>query len=428
MSNEANTCQRELTVEIPIDVVRKETDRVTREFARLARIPGFRPGKAPAQIVRRRFWEDIKSEVVHALVPSSLENAFKDKNLSPVGNPSIAELTFEPEQPLRFKATFEVLPEIKLGDYKGMEVEPGRMQLTDEDLERELQGLRERAATFEPVEDRPAGDGDTVLASLVGVVTAPKETREPIRLDDVRIELGAENTLEGFSAGLRGTEGGKERQFGVDYPEDFPQENLRGHTVAFTAQVKKIERKKLPELDDAFAQQVSDAKTLRELRETLRQRLEEVKTQREKDTSRQRLLDALLAKHAFPVPEALVERHMNARLERQVHSLVAQGVDPKRVDVDWRRLWKAGREDATRGARIALLLDRIAEAEKIEAQDEEINQEIERLAAQNQQTPEAARARLTKEGGLDSIKSAIRSEKVVDFLLAHARLTAPSRE
>jgi trigger factor len=408
--------------------VRKETDRVTREFARLARVPGFRPGKAPAQIIRRRFWEDIKGEVVQALVPASLENAFKDNNLSPVGNPSIAELTFEPEQPLRFKATFEVLPEIKLGDYKGLEVEPGRVQLTDEDLERELQGLRERAASFEAVEDRPAEDGDTVSASLVGVVTAPEEKREPIRLDDVRIELGSESTLEGFSAGLRGVEAKEEKQFSVDYPQDFPQENLRGRTVAFTAQVKSVERKKLPELDDAFAQQVSDAKTLKELKEKLRQHLEELKTQREQNITRQHMLDALLAKHDFPVPEALVERHMNARLERQVRSLVAQGVDPKRVDVDWRRLWKAGREEATRGARLALLFDRIAEAESVEAKEEEVNQEIERLAAQNQQTLEVARARLTKEGGLDSIKSAIRSEKVVELLLAHARLSAPGRD
>ena len=428
MSNKANTCQRELTVEIPVEVVQKETDRVTREFARRARVPGFRPGKAPAQIIQRRFWEDIKSEVVHALVPASLENAFKDKNLSPVGNPSIAELTFEPEQPLRFKATFEVLPEIELGDYKGLEVEPGRVQLTDEDLERELQGMRERAATFEPVEDRPAEDGDTVRASLVGVVTAPEEKREPIRLEDVRIELGSESTLEGFSAGLRGAKAEEEKQFSVDYPEDFPQENLRGRTVTFTAQVKSVERKKLPELDDAFAQQVSDAKTLKELKKKLRQHLDELKTQRERNITRQRLLDALLAKHDFPVPETLVERHMNARLERQVRSLVAQGMDPNRVDVDWRRLWKAGREEATRGARLALLFDRIAEAEGVEAEEEEVNQEIERLAAQNQETPEAARTRLTKEGGLDSIKSAIRSEKVVDFLLAHARLSAPGRD
>jgi trigger factor len=174
MSNEANTCQRELTVEIPVEVVQKETDRVTREFARLARIPGFRPGKAPAQVIRRRFWEDIKSEVVQALVPASLENAFKDKKLSPVGNPSIAELTFEPEQPLRFKATFEVLPEIELGDYKGLEIEPGRVQLTDEDLERELQGLRDlRWWVWSPLPRKSASPSGWMTSASSWAATPP---------------------------------------------------------------------------------------------------------------------------------------------------------------------------------------------------------------------------------------------------------------
>lgn len=427
MSNETQTCMRELTVEVPLEVVQRETDRVTREFARLARIPGFRPGKAPAQLVRRRFWEDIKSEVVHSLVPNSLESAFRDKNLSPVGTPSIAELTFEPEQPLRFKATFEVMPEIELGQYKELDVEPGRVQLTDEDLERELQGLRERAATFEPVEGRAAEDGDTVTASLVGVVTQPQEKREPIQLDEARIHLGDESTLEDFSQGLRGATPEEERRFSVAYPDDFPQADLRGRTVAFTARVRKLERKKLPALNDEFAQQVSDAKTLAELKTKLRQRLEELREEREKEITRQRLLDALLERHDFPVPETLVERQMNARLERQVRSLMAQGVDPRGVDVDWRRLWKAGREDAVRATRLSLLLDRIAEREQIEVTEEELNGEIERLAGQSRQTPEAVRARLTKEGGLDSIRGAFRSEKVVEFLLAHARLSAPSR-
>lgn len=424
MTTETATCQRELTVEIPVDVVQRETERVTKEFARMARIPGFRPGKAPAQLVRRRFWDDIKSEVVHTLVPSSLESAFRDNNLSPVGQPSIAELTFEPEQPLRFKATFEVMPEIELKDYKGLEVEAGRVQLTEEDFERELQGLREQAATFEPVTDRAAKDGDTVLASLVGVVTKPEEKREPIRLDDAHVHLGDENTLADFSRGLLGARANEELKFSVRYPEDFPQAELRGRTVAFTAQVKEVQHKKLPELNDEFAQQVSDAKTVDELKTKLRDHLEKVREQREKDLTRQRLLDALLTKHDFPVPESLVERQMNARLERQVRSLVAQGVDPKSVEVDWRRLWKSGRDEAERGTRLGLLFERIADAEKIEAPDAELDQEIERLAQQSRQTPEAIRARLTKEGGLDSIKSAIRSEKVVEYLLSHARLSA----
>lgn len=427
MATETNPCRRELEIEIPVEVVERETEQVTRALARQVRLPGFRPGKAPPQLVRQRFWEDIKAEVLRSLVPASLETAFRERNLVPVGEPAIAELHFEPQQPLRFKASFEVLPEIKLGDYKGLEFELARVELTEEDLERELEALRERAATFEPVEGRAAEEGDTVVASLVGVLTETKEKREPIVLDAVQVHLGAENTLAAFNDGLRGAVAGEERHFSVAYPEDYPQGNLAGHTVAFTARVKGVQRKLLPALDDNFARQVSDCQTLEELRGKLRARLEEVRAQRERDLTRQRVLDALLARHEFPVPEALVERQMHARLERQVRSLVAQGIDPRRVDVDWQRAWRAGREAAQRDTRLALLAERIAQAEGIEATEEDTSQEIERLARQGRQSPEAVRARLTKEGNFDSLNSAIRSEKVVDFLLAHARLPAPGR-
>lgn len=427
MATETNTCVRELEIEIPAEVVEKETERVTRAFARMARLPGFRPGKAPAELVRRRFWDDIKSEVLHTLIPSSLENAFRERNLAPVGNPSIAELEFEPAKPLRFKATFEVLPEITLGDYKGLEFEAARVELTEADLERELEALRERAATYEPVEDRAAGDGDTVVTHLVGVVTSPKEHREPIMLEEVLVHLGAESTLDEFNQSLRGARGGEERTFTVTYPEDYPEANLGGRTVAFTARVKSVKRKQLPALDDAFAQQVGDDKSLEELKGKLRQHMEEARAEREKELTRERLLDALLARHDFPVPEALVERHLDARLERQVRALLAQGIDPRRVDIDWRRARQASRAAAVRDARLGLLLGRIAEAEKIEVSEEELNHAIERLAQQSRQNAEAVRARLTKEEKLASITNGVRSEKVIEFLLSHARLPAPGR-
>lgn len=427
MATETNTCQRELEIEIPVETVERETERVTRAFARQARLPGFRPGKAPAELVRRRYWDDIKSEVLHHLIPESLDNAFKEKNLAPVGDPAIAELSFEPTKPLRFKATFEVMPEIRLGDYKGLEVEPARIELTDEDLERELEGLRQRAATFEEVADRPAADGDTVVAGLIGVVTEPKEKREPLLLEDVPVEVGGEGTLAAFTEGLGGARAGEERKFSVPYPADYPEANLAGRTVAFTARVKSIKRRVLPALDDAFAQRVSEAKTLEELKTKLREGLERARAARERQLTERRLLEALLARHDFPVPEALIERQLDQRLERQVRALLAQGIDPRRAPVDWGRLRREQRPGAREDVQLSLLLDHIAQAEKIEVTEEEVTRELERLAGEAGQSSEAVRARLTKEGGLGRIKSAVRSEKVIELLRSHARFTAPNR-
>lgn len=437
MATETKSCVRELEIEIPVDVVERETERVTREFARVAQLPGFRPGKAPAQLIRRRFWDDIRGEVLHKLVPSYLQTAFRENNLIPIGDPSIRDLQFEPEKPLRFRASFEVLPEFELGEYKGLEVEPAHVEMTDEDLERELEGLRERHASFEPVEGRPAEDGDTVTAHLTGVVTDSKEERppasaeapagRPIVIEEALVHVGEENTLEAFSTGVRGAKPGDERHFSVTYPEDYREASLAGRTVAFTAQVKNLKRKKLPELNDDFAKQVGKFASLEELKTKLRERMEEARAQREKELTRQRLIEALLAKHDFPVPEALVERHLDARLDRRVRGLMAQGLDPRRLDVDWQKLRESGREGAVQEARLAVLLDRIGEAEKIEATEDELNRELAQMAAGGRESPEALKARLTKEDRLDSMKSAIRSEMVVEFLLSHARLTAPGR-
>ena len=427
MTLDTNTCQRELEIEIPAEVVEKETQRVTREFTRLARIPGFRPGKAPAELVRRRFWDDIKSEVLHSLIPSSLQNAFREGNLNPVGNPSIAELQFEPAKPLRFKASFEVLPEFTLGEFKGLSVEAAKVEVTDQDVEQELERLREQAATYMPVEDRPAEDGDTVVASLVGVVTNAKEKREPLVLDEVEVHLGEEGTMEAFSQGLQGVRAEEERQFDAPYPDGYPDARLAGQTVAFTARVKAVRQKQLPTLDDEFAQQVGNYKTVQELTQKLRQDMQQAAARQEKELTQQRLLDELLSRHEFPLPEALVQHQIDMRLERRVRALVAQGIDPQQVQVDWAKVRRDQREGAIRDLKLGLLLERIAKVENLQSTEEEVASEIERLAQSSNQTPEAVRARLTKEQGLDRIESAIRSEKVIEFLHSQARIAAPGR-
>ena len=423
MASETNACLRELEVEVPAEVVEKELARVTREFARLARIPGFRPGKAPAQLVRTRFDEEIKREVLQTLIPEHFENAAREKNLHPITDPRIDKLEFEAGKPLRFRARFEVLPEIALGDYKGLEIERVKLEVDDEDVVRELEALRERVAVLEPVEDRAVEDGDTAVVSLFGVVTQPKEkSSKPIVVEEALCHVGVETTLEAFSQGLRDARVGEERQIEVSYSEDYPERELAGRTVVYTAKVKAIKRKRLPELDDDFAQQVGEYKTLEELKRKICENLEAARARREKELTRQRLLDALLARHDFPIPQTLVENQLDSRLERQVRALVVQGLDPQRLDIDWPRLRSAERPAAEREVRLGLLLEKIAQAEQLAVSEAEVEQEVARLVEQSGQSVEAVRARLTSQGGLDRIRRAVRSDKVVEFLYSQARL------
>ncbi|MFQ5925950.1 MAG: trigger factor [Terriglobia bacterium] len=423
MAGEPNSCWRELEVEVPAEVVEREMERVTREFARAVRIAGFRPGKAPANLVRSRFKDEIRSEVLHALIPDSFESAVREKRLRPVSGPRIEKLEFEPDKPLRFRATFEVLPEIRLENYHGLEIEPVKLEVREEDVARELEALREQAATLEPVAGRAVDHGDTAVVSLVGSVTRPKEAgRKPIVLEEVLCHVGAETTLEAFTQGLRGAHAGEERTIEVNYPEDYPEKELAGRSVSYQAKVKAIKHKQLPELDDEFAQQVGEFKTLDELKRKIRENLEAARARRERELTQQRLLDALLAPHDFPVPEALVEDQMDTRLERQVRVLLSQGIDPRRLDIDWARLRRQQHQAAERDVRVGLLLERIGETESIEVTESEVEQEVARIAQQSAQSTAAVRARLTSAGELDKIRRAIRNEKAVEFLLAHARV------
>lgn len=423
-----NACRRELEIEIPLEAVQRKVESVAREFARVARVPGFRPGKAPVTLIRRRFAEDIKAEVMQSLVPEYFENAVREANLKPLGRPEIEGLVFEEDKPLKFKATFEVLPEIQLGDYKGLEVEEQEMTVSDEDVEKALAEMRERAATFVAVEDRSVQEGDYAVLSLTGTQLKPEVKREPIHADEVLCLVGGENTLKEFTENLLGAKPGEERRFEVTYIQEYSDRELAGKTIAYTARVRGIKQKQLPELNDEFAKDLGEFATLPELRGKLRKDLEADQERRRREDTRDRLVSILVERHDFPLPGALVEHQMNTRLERSVRTLMAQGVDPRRLDVDWAKLRRQQREAAVREVKAGLLLEKVADAERIEVSEEEVEREIAAIATRARQSTEAVRSRLTRENGLDRIKSTLRSEKTVDFIYSNARVVAGNKK
>lgn len=413
------SCRRELELEIPAERVARETERVTREFARLARLPGFRPGRAPLPLVRRRFASEIRDEVLEALVPAEIEQAVAAQKLQPVTRPQVDRVDFPEGGPVKFRATFEVLPEFTLGDYKGLQIEVESAEISDQDVERALAELRERAAKYTPVEGRTAADGDFAELKLTGT---PHGEGEPLQAENVLCHLAGEETLPAFTENLRGAAPGETRRFEMTYPADFPDAKLAGKTYTFTAEVRAIKQKSLPELDDSLAREVSDAATLEELRSRIRASLEAARDSRRAEQVRDRIIERLVDMHDFPVPEALVEHQMDVRLERVVRSLAAQGVDPRAVNVDWVSMRRRQRDRAVADVKAELLLDRIATAENLEVTDEELDRELERLAAQSGESATALRARLTKQGTLDRMKSRLRSEKTLEWLQQNARI------
>lgn len=413
---EASTAtKREIEIEVPADEVTRETETLIQKYQKLARLPGFRRGHVPASIIRQRFSQDIQNDVVDALIPRYFRKEADKLGVRPVSAPRVTDLHLHQGEPLRFKASFEVLPEITVQGYKELRAERADTAVSDEDVENSLQGLRERHATFSSVEGRALADGDFAQVSLDG---KPKDGEgKPVHMDDVLVEVAGKNTMPEFTQNLRGASTGEERSFDVTYPEDFSDKRLAGKVFAYTVKVLALKSKALPELNDEFARELGEFTSLDDVRTQIRQGMEAERKHEAEHSAKEKLVDELVQRNAFEVPEALVERQIDLQLERGLRALAAQGMreeDLKKMDLQ--RLRAGQRERALHEVRASLLLEKVAEEEKIEVNDAEVDREVESLAQQTKQTAEAVRARLTRDGALDRIRSRIRAEKTLDFL------------
>lgn len=413
------SCRKELELEIPADEVSKAMERVAKEFARLARVPGFRPGKAPISLIKKRFAEDIKGEVLQTLVPQRVEKAVSEQKLTPVSQPQVDKVEYNEGQPVKFRASFEVLPEFALGNYKNLEIEMPEMQITDESVAETLAEMQQRAATFTPVEGRAVQSGDFVQVKLHGT---PEGGGDPLQADSVLCHVGAEETMEPFNENLRGAKVGDHKNFDVEYPADYPDAKLAGKKFHYSVDVLGVKTKTLPEINDEFAKDVSDAASLEELKKKIRESLEHERDHRQKELQREKVLAELVKLHVFPVPDSLVEHQMDVRLERVVRSLAQQGVDPRAVNVDWMSLRRRQEERARDDVKAELVVDRIATEEQIDVTEEELQHELEHVASHGGESAEVIRARLTKQGALDRMKAKLRSDKTVDWLAQNARV------
>jgi trigger factor len=430
---ETSTTKREIEVEIPAADVARETETLIQKYQKLARIPGFRTGHAPASIIKQRFAEGIKSDVVEALVPRYFRKEADKLGLTPVSQPRVSDLHVHDGEPLRFKASFEVMPAIRVDAYKELRAEKPDISVTDEEVEQSLKNLQEQKATFTSIEGSPLANGDFAQVSLdgkpkdadAGAASAetPASTKpgptgsNPVHMDDILVEIGGKGTMPEFTENLRGASAGDERTFDVHYPHDFSDQRLAGKTFTYTVKVKGIKQKNLPELNDAFAKELGEFADLEEVRKRIREGMEAEKKHTAEREAKDKLVAELVKRNDFEVPEALVDHQIDVRLDRGLRALAAQGMkteDMKKMDLN--RLRAGQRDQAVQEVKAALLLEKIAEEEKIEVSDAEIDREVVALAEQSKQTPEAIRSRLTRDGALDRIRNRIRNEKTLDFL------------
>ena len=424
-----NGTQKSLAVEIPSDVVDAEIDRLARDYSRAARIPGFRPGKVPAKHVRQRFRDQILHDTAHGLIPKAVDEALRERGLEPVDTPSIKDVVVEEGRPLTFTASFETVPPVDPGDYTTLTLRRPPATVGEDAVDQALHGLCERAARVDPVEGRPAEPGDSIVLDLTRRVVAgpnaaepPSDRTAPDTHEGITIEIGASANPPGFDDEVIGLEVGDTKQFSLSYPEDHAAPELAGTTVHYDVSVKALKRRVVPELDDEFAKDMGDFETLAALRLRV---TEDLHNEAEQDANRQMradLVKQLAARVTFEVPDALVNREVDRRVEEFVRRLLEQQVDPMKTNVNWEEFRDRQQGPAREAVRSALVLDEIARRESLVPSAEDINREVARYAERTGRTAAAVRAKLEQESGLARVETGLRREKAVELLMSRAKI------
>jgi trigger factor len=415
-------CRKDLTVEVAAEEVKDAFEKTYVVYSRHVKAAGFRPGRVPREIIRQRFAKEVKDEVTSSLVTHALQHAIADNKLRVVGEPEIIELTIDEGEPLRFKSTVEVMPEFELKEYKGLKLTKRIAPVTDEDIQHTLDHLRQSAAEFIPVEDRPSRDGDFVSVNLVGKYIEPQE-EEDLKSDDVQIEIGAENVQPEFNENLRDVKAGDVREFQVKYPENFSSQGLAGKTLDFTATVVAIRQKEAPALDDEFARDFGDYENLQQLRDKIRENLTASAESRADGDLREQVVKRILEDYDFEVPSALVEPQTAERAREFAYVLMRNGVPPQTIrEINWEERMNEFRPLAARDIRMALVFAKIAEAEDVKISGWEVDAEIEMMANSSGEPASQLKARLTKDDSLSSIENRLRHQRALEAVIKHAEI------
>jgi trigger factor len=413
-----NDTRKDLKVEIPTDIVNESIDRIARDYSKRARVPGFRPGKAPARVIKQRYKSEILHDLMHDLIPRAVDDALRERGMEALDTPDIRDVNVDENQPLTFTASFDTAPPFETGDYAGLSLHRPVNVVADEAVDLAMQRLRDRAARFEPVEGRGVEHGDTVTVDL-DRKDAQGQTDSH---KDVAIEVGAKANPPGLDEQLLGLMPDATKAFTLHYPEDYAISELANQDVEYSVAVKSVKRRVLPELDDEFAKDLGDFENLAALRARVREDLEHEAKHAAEREMRSELMKQIASRVPFEVPASLIERELDRRLEDFARRMMEQGIDPRQAGIDWQAFRQSQRDAAVEGAASALYLEQLARQERIDATQDEIDQEVARYAERTGRTSAAVRAALEKEQGLSRVAAGIRREKSIDFLLSRATI------
>ncbi|WP_425446691.1 trigger factor [Dethiothermospora halolimnae] len=388
-------------------------------------IPGFRKGKVPRKIIELNYGEGVFYEdAINMVFPEAYEAAIEEHNLEPVDRPEIDIEELEKGKPVVFIAEVTVKPEVELGEYKGIEVEKVEYNVTEEDIEKEIKNIQERNARIIEVEDRAAKEGDILTIDYKGSIDG--EQFEGGTAENQNLEIGSGRFIPGFEDQLIGKNKDEEVEVKVTFPEDYQAEDLAGKEATFEVKIHEIKEKELPELDDEFAKDVSEFDTLDELKNDTKQKLEEQSENKEKAENENNVVEKVVENAEIDVPEAMVERQIDNEVNDFSYRLQFQGLNIDKyfelTNTTMEDLREQMKENAEKVVKTDLVLETIGKKEGIEATDEEVEEELEKMAKQYNQEVEKIKKNI-KDGDLDYIKMGIIKRKTAEFLVENAKMS-----
>lgn len=409
--------RKSVEVEIPADLIARESERVTHEFGRQAKIPGFRPGKVPVSVVRNRFAKEIQEEVMSRLLPATFRDALAERGVEPVGDPQLEHVdAFIEGAPIKYKAAFEIKPQIELREYHGIPVDDPKIEVTETDVDAMIERLRDQASAYRPIEDRGLEDGDI---AVIDIASTPEgaETKS----DSGHFKVGEETPLPELHDALRGKKPGEIASFDKAYGDDAQQEAWRGKSVHHDVTLKEIRIQEKPEVTDEFAKAVGEWESVDAMREAIRNDIRRHREMEALRLKRSEIGDALLASHDFEVPETLVEEELGRSLNNYARFLASQGVDLEKAEIDWAKMSEQFRPDAIKRVKRSLILEAIAKKENLVVSDVEVDAEIRRAASEAERDFADVRHRMKHDGGYESLRTSLAQEKALDLVLRESR-------
>lgn len=415
-----STVKKKLHIQVPPDAIAAEMKKAVADAAKKAKIPGFRPGKAPKNVVERHYEAEIQSEVMNRVISDSYLQALKEHDLSPVEMPNITNISpLEKDAPLNFSAVVEVRPKFDLGTYEGLEVKETAVAASDEELNQTVDRLREMYAQLEVVEGQPLAKDHTAIIDFEGFREG--KSIEGAKAQDHLLHLGTGSLIPGFEEQITGMNKGETREISVKFPDDYSNNELAGKDAKFTVTLKEVKKKVMPELNDEFAKDIGDHKTVDELKARVKEDIEIRKKNELVSAQREAILTTLIDAHSFDVPEGMVDREINSMARQQVTRMARQGIDVQKV-FDAAKFRQEHRDIAVKRVKGTLILDAIADKEKIEVSDAEVNNAMAAMARSANQKLEAVKQYYeSQEGGMDNLRASLVEEKTLSLLLSKAK-------